>query len=84
MYFKSFLSTKQQNYRKIKHIWLLHLNVINAYAINDLLKMANEFNYKFVSLDEVLKTRSKNRKRREIEKPHYPLANQEQKDDIIQ
>lgn len=40
--------------RNIKHVWLLHANLINSIAMDDLLKLASEFGYKFVSLDAVL------------------------------
>jgi peptidoglycan/xylan/chitin deacetylase (PgdA/CDA1 family) len=41
--------------RNIKHIWLLHANLLNSYAMNDLLKIAQEFGYQFITLDEALK-----------------------------
>ena len=41
--------------RNIKHIWLLHVNLINSYALEDLLKIAKEFGYYFVPLEQALK-----------------------------
>jgi peptidoglycan/xylan/chitin deacetylase (PgdA/CDA1 family) len=38
----------------IKHIWLLHANQLNAYAMNDLLKIAQEQGYEFITLDDAL------------------------------
>ena len=40
--------------RNIKHILLLHVNLINAYVIEDLLKLMRDFNYTFISLDNAL------------------------------
>jgi len=40
--------------RNIKHIWLLHVNQLNASCIEDLLKIAKEFGYKFITLDQAL------------------------------
>lgn len=42
----------------IKHVWLLHANLINSLAMDDLLKLASELGYKFVSLDDVLHDKS--------------------------
>lgn len=41
--------------RNIKHTWLLHVNLLNSYAMKDLLKMVHELNYNFEPLDKVLK-----------------------------
>lgn len=41
--------------RNISHIWLLHSNQINAYALADLLKMAHALGYTFISLKDALK-----------------------------
>jgi peptidoglycan/xylan/chitin deacetylase (PgdA/CDA1 family) len=41
--------------RNIKHIWLLHVNLLNAYAMEDLLKLAKELGYEFITLDKALK-----------------------------
>ncbi len=41
--------------RNIKHVWLLHCNQINAYAMKDLLQIASDFGYKFISLDDAMK-----------------------------
>jgi len=41
--------------RNIKHVWLLHVNLLNSLVINDLLKIAQEYNYNFVTLDAALK-----------------------------
>jgi len=40
--------------RNIKHIWLLHCNQINAYAMRDLLKIAQNYGYQFIPLDDAL------------------------------
>ena len=40
--------------RNIKHIWLLHVNLINAYAMDDLLKLAKDLDYDFITLDQAL------------------------------
>jgi peptidoglycan/xylan/chitin deacetylase (PgdA/CDA1 family) len=40
--------------RNIKHIWLLHANLLNAYTMDDLLKIAQEHGYEFISLDTAL------------------------------
>lgn len=40
--------------RNIKHIWLLHCNQLNAYAMKDLLKIASDLGYKFITLDDAL------------------------------
>lgn len=41
--------------RNIAHIWLLHVNLLNSYALPDLLKIAKALNYQFISLDTALK-----------------------------
>lgn len=41
--------------RNIKHIWLLHVNILNSYTIRELLKIAQEFDYTFINLNEALK-----------------------------
>lgn len=40
--------------RNIKQIWLLHVNLINSYALNELLQCVQELDYNFISLDEAL------------------------------
>lgn len=40
--------------RDIKHIWLLHVNLINSYAMESLLKIVSELGYNFVTLDQAL------------------------------
>jgi peptidoglycan/xylan/chitin deacetylase (PgdA/CDA1 family)/dienelactone hydrolase len=40
--------------RNIKHILLLHANLLNSYAMEDLLKIMQEANYKFITLKEAL------------------------------
>ena len=40
--------------RNIKHILLLHVNLINTYALDDLLNMIKESGYSFITLDEAL------------------------------
>ncbi len=40
--------------RNIRHIWLLHANLINAYAMEDLLKIARELEYNFIILDHAM------------------------------
>ncbi|MCX7343088.1 MAG: polysaccharide deacetylase family protein [Proteobacteria bacterium] len=44
--------------RNIKHIWLLHTNLINAYAMDDLLKLAKELGYEFITLDYALEDKA--------------------------
>lgn len=44
--------------RNIKHIWLLHVNLINAYAMDDLLKLAKEMGYDFITLDRALEDKA--------------------------
>lgn len=44
--------------RNIKHIWLLHVNLLNSYAMEDLLNIAHNLDYDFVNLDEVLKDKA--------------------------
>ncbi len=38
----------------IKHTWLLHVNLINSYAIEDLLKIVRELGYNFITLNQAL------------------------------
>lgn len=40
--------------RNIRHIWILHVNLINSYAMEDLLKIVHEMGYDFVTLDKAL------------------------------
>lgn len=40
--------------RNIKQIWLLHVNLINSYAIERLLMIVKEFHYDFINLDSAL------------------------------
>ncbi|WP_412755733.1 polysaccharide deacetylase family protein [Legionella anisa] len=40
--------------RNIKHIWLLHVNLINSYVLKELIQCAKELDYHFISLDEAL------------------------------
>ncbi len=51
--FSELISRKLFN-RNIKHILLLHVNLINSLALKDLLKMMKNENYNFISLDEAL------------------------------
>lgn len=44
--------------RNIRHIWLLHVNLINSYAMEDLLKIVDGFGYKFVTLDSALEDKA--------------------------
>ncbi len=44
--------------RNIKHTWLLHVNLINSLAIEDLLKMVQERGYDFVTLDKALEDKA--------------------------
>lgn len=41
--------------RNINHVWLLHVNLLNSYVMNDLLKIVSGLGYKFISLDQALK-----------------------------
>ena len=41
--------------RNIKHIWVLHANLLNAYTMDDLVKIAQEHGYEFITLDSALK-----------------------------
>ena len=53
--FMFYEQTSQQLFgRNIKQIWLLHVNLINSYALNDLLQCVQELDYNFISLDEAL------------------------------
>lgn len=47
-------ATKKIFGRNIKQIWLLHANLINSYSIERLLKVAKEYHYDFISLDNAL------------------------------
>lgn len=40
--------------RNIKHIWLLHVNLINSFVMEDLLEILHEFGYEAVTLDHAL------------------------------
>jgi len=40
--------------RNIKHIWLLHVNLLNSYVMNDLLKLTKDLGYDFITLDQAL------------------------------
>ncbi|HUX79734.1 MAG TPA: alpha/beta fold hydrolase [Alphaproteobacteria bacterium] len=40
--------------RIIRHIWILHVNLINSYAMEDLLKIVHEIGYDFITLDKAL------------------------------
>lgn len=40
--------------QNIKQIWLLHVNLINSYAMEHLLMIAEEFHYNFINLDNAL------------------------------
>ena len=44
--------------RNIRHTWLLHVNLINSYAMEDLLKIVDELGYKFVTLDRALEDKA--------------------------
>ncbi len=41
--------------RNIKQIWLLHVNLINSYTMKQLLTIAKDFDYNFISLGEALR-----------------------------
>ena len=41
--------------RNIKHIWLLHVNLINAYAMNELLDIVHNLKYDIIPLNQALK-----------------------------
>ena len=41
--------------RKIRHIWLLHATTLTALAINDLIKIAKDRGYEFITLDRALR-----------------------------
>jgi peptidoglycan-N-acetylglucosamine deacetylase len=43
-------------YPHTKDIWLLHVNLINSYVMEELLKIASKFGYYFVMLDDVLQS----------------------------
>ncbi|MEB3702510.1 Polysaccharide deacetylase family protein [Candidatus Bealeia paramacronuclearis] len=40
--------------RNISHTWILHVNLINSYVMEDLLKIVYEMGYDFVTLDKAL------------------------------
>lgn len=44
--------------RNINHIWLLHVNLINSHAMNDLMKIAHERGYSFITLEEALEDKA--------------------------
>lgn len=44
--------------RNIKHIWLLHVNFINSYVMEDVFKIAEELGYKFITLDQALEDKA--------------------------
>lgn len=46
--------TKNMFNRDIAHIWILHANTINAKLIEQLLDIAKQYNYEFITLDEAL------------------------------
>ena len=44
--------------RNIRHTWLLHVNLINSYAMEDLLKIVDELGHRFVTLDRALEDKA--------------------------
>ena len=44
--------------RNIKHIWLLHVNLINSYAMEELIKIVTELGYQFITLDQALEDKA--------------------------
>lgn len=44
--------------RNIKHIALLHLNLLNSLALDDLLNLIESYNYEFISLDDAMKDKA--------------------------
>ncbi len=40
--------------RNIRHIWLLHANLINSYSMDKLLQIAKDYGYTFITLDRAL------------------------------
>lgn len=42
----------------IKHVWVLHVNLLNSYVMNDLLALVKEMGYKFISLDQALEDKA--------------------------
>jgi peptidoglycan/xylan/chitin deacetylase (PgdA/CDA1 family) len=51
-------ASKKMFGRNIKHTWLLHVNLINSLAMEDLLKMVQERGYDFVTLDKALEDKA--------------------------
>ncbi len=47
-------ATKKLFGRNIRHTWLLHANLLNSYAMKDLLKLARELGYSFITMDKAL------------------------------
>ncbi|MDP3558946.1 MAG: glycoside hydrolase, partial [Legionellaceae bacterium] len=47
-------ATQQIFARNIKQIWILHVNLINAYTIESLLNIAESLDYHFISLEDAL------------------------------
>ena len=41
--------------RNIKHVWLLHVNLLNSLAMEGLLKIAKELGYEFISIEDAMK-----------------------------
>ncbi len=46
---------KQSNGQPVKQILLIHANLLNSYALNDIILMYKKNGYKFISLTEALK-----------------------------
>lgn len=44
--------------RNIRHTWILHVNALNSYAMDDLLKIVTDLGYKIVSLDQALQDKA--------------------------
>lgn len=44
--------------RNIKHIWLLHANLLNSYAMKDLLQLASQRGYTFINLEAALQDKA--------------------------
>jgi spore germination protein YaaH len=46
--------TQEMFGRDIAHIWILHINTINAKLLDKLLDVAKQYGYTFITLDEAL------------------------------
>lgn len=83
MWKQTLRAEKQADGRPVKQILLIHANLLNSYAMPDIIKMYRDNGYQFISLTEALKnpateinygTEDKNTDDDELEKELMPLA----------